>query len=81
MSSQNPAIQTTPYDPNRMLTIPEVAAILRTTRKAVYAMAERGQLPGLVRVRRRLLVRQDDLLDWLYRSRAASPKEVSRRWA
>ena len=81
MSSQNPGIHTAPDDPNRMLTIPEVAAILRTTRKAVYAMAERGQLPGLVRVRRRLLVRQDDLLDWLHRSRAASPKEVSRRWA
>ena len=31
---------------------------LRTTRKAIYAMVERGALPGVVRVGRRLLVRR-----------------------
>ncbi|MGH7436959.1 MAG: helix-turn-helix domain-containing protein, partial [Polyangiaceae bacterium] len=43
----------------------EVAALLRTSRKAVYAMAERAQLPGVIRIGRRLLVRRDDLLSWL----------------
>jgi excisionase family DNA binding protein len=47
------------------LTAHEVAAVLRTTRKAVYAMIERHQLPGVVRIGRRVLVRQDALLDWL----------------
>ncbi len=56
-----------------LLTIPEVAALLRTSRKAVYAMAERGQLPGLTKLGRRRLVRRDDLLHWLDRSRAPSP--------
>jgi excisionase family DNA binding protein len=42
-----------------------VAATLRTSRKAIYAMIEREQLPGVVRIGRRVLVRQDALLDWL----------------
>jgi len=56
-----------------LLTAEETAALLRTSRKAVYAMAERGQLPGLTRIGRRLLVRRDDLLSWLDERRAASP--------
>jgi excisionase family DNA binding protein len=56
-----------------LLTIFEVAALLRTSRKAIYAMAERGQLPGAIHIGRRLLVRRDDLLSWLDERRAASP--------
>jgi excisionase family DNA binding protein len=56
-----------------LLTIEEVAAVLRTSRKGVYAMAERKQLPGVTRIGRRLLVRRDDLLSWLDERRAASP--------
>jgi excisionase family DNA binding protein len=48
-----------------LLTSDEVAASLRTSRKAIYAMIERGQLPGIVRIGRRVLVRQDALADWL----------------
>jgi excisionase family DNA binding protein len=56
-----------------LLTADETAALLRTSRKAVYAMAERGLLPGVTRIGRRLLVRRDDLLSWLDERRAASP--------
>ena len=56
----------------RLLTANETAEVLRTTRRGVYAMAERGQLPGVTRIGRRLLVRADDLLDWLDRSRTPS---------
>jgi excisionase family DNA binding protein len=55
-----------------LLTVNEVAALLRTSRKAVYAMAERAQLPGVTRIGRRLLVGRDDLLAWLDERRAAS---------
>jgi excisionase family DNA binding protein len=58
-----------------LLTVDEAAALLRTTRRAIYAMVERRQLPGVIRVRRRVLVRADDLLDWLDQKRAPSPKE------
>jgi excisionase family DNA binding protein len=56
-----------------LLTADETAVLLRTTRKAIYAMAERGCLPGVVRVGRRLLVRRDVLLESLSERRAASP--------
>ena len=43
----------------------EVAVGVRTSHKAVYAMAERGaQLPGIARIGRRSLVRRDDQLLW-----------------
>ena len=60
-----------------LLTIDEAAALLRTTRRAVYAMIARRQLPGVTRLRRRVLVRADDLLHWLDQKRASSPEE---RW-
>ena len=44
------------------LTADEAASLLRTTRKAIYVMAERGRLPGATKVGRRLLVRRDALL-------------------
>ncbi len=61
-----------------LVTVDGAAALLRTTRKAIYAMVERGQLPGAVRVGRRLLFRRDELLDSVSGSRAPSPKEVRR---
>jgi excisionase family DNA binding protein len=48
-----------------LLTCDEVAQLLRTSKKAIWAMSERKQLPGIVRIGRRLLFRQDALLDWL----------------
>jgi len=59
----------------RLLTIEETADLLRTSRRAIYAMIARRHLPGIVRIRRRVLVRADDLLDWLHQKRAPSLKE------
>jgi excisionase family DNA binding protein len=58
-----------------LLTVDEAATFLRTTRRAVYAMIERHQLPGVIRIRRRVLFRADDLLHWLDQKRAPSPEE------
>jgi excisionase family DNA binding protein len=58
-----------------LLTVDEAAGLLRTTRRAIYAMIERRQLPGVIRVRRRVLLRADDLLDWLDQKCAPSPEE------
>ena len=57
------------------LTADETAILLRTTRKGVYVMAERGLLPGATRLGRRLLVRSEVLLHWLDQKAAPSPKE------
>jgi excisionase family DNA binding protein len=58
-----------------LLTVDEAADLLRTTRRAIYAMVERRQLPGVVRIRRRVLFRTADLLHWLDQKRAPSPEE------
>ncbi len=58
-----------------LLTVDEAAELLRTTRRAIYVMIERDQLPGLTRIGRRVLLRSADLLHWLDQKRAPSPKE------
>jgi excisionase family DNA binding protein len=58
-----------------LLTVDEAAALLRTTRRGMYAMVERRQLPGVVRIRRRVLFRTEALLDWVDQKSAPLPKE------
>jgi excisionase family DNA binding protein len=58
-----------------LLTVDEAASLLRTSRRAMYAMVERHQLPGVVRIRRRVLFRTATLLDWVDRKSAPLPKE------
>lgn len=58
-----------------LLTVDEAADLLRTTRRAIYAMVERNQLPGVLRIRRRVLIRTDTLLHWLDQKPAPSPEE------
>ena len=58
-----------------LLTVDEAADLLRTTRRAIYAMIARRQLPGVVRVRRRVLLRSEALLHWLEQKSAPSLEE------
>ena len=58
-----------------LMTPDEVATLLRTSRKAVYAMVERGALPGVTRIGRRVLIRADALLDWLRQKSTSSRLE------
>ena len=60
-----------------LLTVNDAAALLRTTRRAIYAMIERRQLPGIVRIGRRVLRRSDDLLNWL--DQKSTPSQRSER--
>lgn len=49
-----------------MLTADEVARdYLRTSRKVIYEMISLGQLPGVVRLGRKILIRRDRLLQFL----------------
>lgn len=59
-----------------LLTVDEAAALLRTSRRAIYAMVERGQIPGVIRLQRRLLFRADQLVHWLDQKCAPLPKEL-----
>ena len=55
-----------------LLTADEVAELLRTTRGAIYAAVARGQLPGVVRIQRRVLFNRAELLSWLTKRQALS---------
>jgi len=46
--------------------------LLRTSAGAIYKMVERGQLPGVIRVGKRLLVERAVLVHWLYQNRTPS---------
>lgn len=67
-----------PADLPRLLTVDEAAEFLRTTRRAVYAMIERGQLRGIIRLRRRILFRADELVHWIDQKHAPSLQENQR---
>jgi len=43
-----------------LLTVDDVAQLLRTTNRAISAKVEREQLPGIVRIGRRVLLRATD---------------------
>ena len=55
-----------------LLTVAEVATVLRTTREAVYKLVERGQVPGVIRLRKRVLVERESLVHWVHQNRTPS---------
>jgi excisionase family DNA binding protein len=56
------------------MAVAEVAALLRTSAGAIYKMVERGQLPGVIRVGKRLLVERESLVHWLHQNRTPSSR-------
>jgi excisionase family DNA binding protein len=61
-----------------LLTVAEAAGLLRTSRKAIYTMIERGLIGGITRIGKRVLFHREDLLDWISERRAASPERTRR---
>ena len=61
-----------------LLTVDDAADLLRTTKQAIYAMIERRQLPGVIRIGRRVLFRSDALLHWLHQKSASSLRSEQR---
>jgi predicted DNA-binding transcriptional regulator AlpA len=49
-------------EPDRPLTIPEVAALLRRSEKGTYRLAAAGKLPGAKKIGGRWIVRPSELL-------------------
>lgn len=64
----------------RLLRVDEVADLLRTSRKAVYCMIHRGEVPGVIRVNRRVLVDARALVSWLDQRLAVSSNQETRAW-
>lgn len=49
-------------DPGRLLTVDEVAGLLRLHAQTVYQMIARGSLPGVVRIGRVIRIHREKLL-------------------
>ena len=58
--------------PSPLMSVDEVAAYLRRSRAAIYKMVERGQVPGVRRLGRKLYFHRASLLDWLDQNPAPS---------
>lgn len=62
-----------PTSEKPLMTVKDVGALLSKSNQAVHKMIERGQLPGVTRVGRRVYVRRADLLRSLAEGRVPSP--------
>jgi excisionase family DNA binding protein len=58
-------VSTDPLAP--VLTVDEVAALLRIERKTAYAAIQRGEIPGVRRIGSILRISREAVLDWLAR--------------
>lgn len=62
----------------RLMTARDVALLLSVTPKAVYQMVHRNEVPGIIRVGKRLRFDRRKLLEWLSGKHVMSPKERRR---
>ncbi len=60
--------------PDEILTLPEVAVLLKVAEKTVYTMAQQAQLPAF-KVRGQWRFKRDDLDRWIEQQKAASRNE------
>jgi excisionase family DNA binding protein len=63
--------------PDSILTLPEVAGLLKVAEKTVYTMAQRGQLPAF-KVRGQWRFKRSDLEQWIEDQKAAVKSEASK---
>jgi len=55
-----------------LLKAAELAELLRVTRQSVYSMNNRGEIPGAIKIGRRLRFDRGTVLDWIRRASSSS---------
>ena len=60
--------------PDEILTLPEVAQLLKVAEKTVYTMAQRGEIPAF-KVRGQWRFKRQDIDHWIEQQKAASRNE------
>ncbi len=60
--------------PDEILTLPEVAQLLKVAEKTVYTMAQKSQMPGF-KVRGQWRFKREDIDHWIEQQKAASRNE------
>lgn len=57
-----------------VLTVPEVAALLRVDRKTIYAMVQRGEIPGARRLGTAIRFSRATVVAWLAQGQGRAPR-------
>ncbi len=60
-----------PSEPDEVITVDELAALLRVNRKTAYAAIKRGEIPGVQRIGGALRAHRGAVLEWLSQGRAS----------
>ena len=53
--------------PPEVLTVPELAALLRVSLPTVYSAVKRGEVPGVVRIGRVVRLHRETVVAWMAR--------------
>lgn len=51
-------------EPDKILTVPDVAKYLKISRAKTYALVQRGEIPS-IKLGRNVRIRESDLLAWI----------------
>ena len=62
-----------------VLSVDELADVLRIERKTVYAAISRGEIPGVRRIGRTIRISRDAVLSWLAEGQGRVPRSGSKR--
>jgi len=73
-------VLSTKHEMPELLRVQALAAILRTTPKAIYSMIARGEVPGLFRLgKRTVFFRKDVIIEWIESAaKSATPLQPRR---
>jgi excisionase family DNA binding protein len=63
--TRDPGLETRPIASPVIITVDELAALLRVNRKTVYDALARGDIPGARRIGATYRIHRDAVLDWL----------------
>lgn len=81
-ASVSPANDETPTSPApplpEVLTVEQVAALLRVNRKTVYEMVQRNEIPGIRFCGRMIRAHRDTVIRWLADGQGRSARRKSR---
>lgn len=81
LASPAEARDTLPSEPEEpvVLTVDELAALLRCNRKTVYAAINRGEIPGVRRLGGAIRIHRDTVLTWLGHGQVRASRSRSSR--
>jgi excisionase family DNA binding protein len=67
---------TTPETLPEVITVPELAALLRVSKPTAYAAVKRGEIPGLIKIGNCLRLNRAAVLAWMGEKQGCVPRDT-----